>query len=109
MPKEDFIIMKQEMNGLWKMDISKLAWFNLNKEKWKEFLSKNKNKIVNIFKKDIPEEAIFNLIVLQYIMKIAKGKKRFNLIIKKAVKSLNKKYPEINEESINVFKDNISI
>ena len=108
-PKEDFIIMKQEMNGLLKRDRSKLAWFNLNKEKWKEFLSKNKNKIVNIFKKDIPEEAIFNLIVLQYIMKIAKGKKRFNLIIKKAIKSLNKKYPEINEENINLFKDNISI
>ena len=90
MPKEHFIIMKQEMNGLWKMDISKLAWFNLNKEKWKEFLSKNKNKIINIFKKDIPEEAVFNLIVLQYIMIIAKEKKSFNLIIKKAIKSLNR-------------------
>ena len=109
LPKEDYIIMKQEMNGLWKIDNYKLSWFNFNQSKWKEFIEKNKIKIKEIFKKDIPEEAIFNLIVLSYIISIASGKARFNLIIKKAIKGLNKKYPEINEEKVNLFKKNIKI
>ena len=109
LPKEDNIILSQEMNGLWKMDISKLGWFNFTKEKWNEFLKKNGNKIKGIFKKDISEEAIFNLVVISYIMKIAAGKMRYKLIIKKAIKGLNKKWPEINEEQVNLFKDNIKV
>ena len=109
LPKEDNIILSQEMNGLWKMDISKLGWFNFTKENWNEFLKKNGNKIKGIFKKNISEEAIFNLVVISYIMKIASGKMRYKLIIKKAIKGLNKKWPEINEEQVNLFKDNIKV
>ena len=109
LPKEDNIIMNQGINGLWKMDNAKLSWFNFNQTKWKEFLNKNNAKLKEIFKKDIPEEAVFNLIVLSHIITIASGKTRFNLIIKKAIKGLNKKYPEINEEKINMFKKTIKI
>ena len=42
-------------------------------------------------------------------MKIASGKMRYKLIIKKAIKGLNKKWPEINEEQVNLFKDNIKV
>ena len=104
LPKEDNIIMNQEMNGLWKMDNTKLSWFNFNQKKWKEFLKKNEIKLKEIFKNNIPEEAVFNLIVLSHIIEISAGKTRFNLIIKKAIKGLNKKYPEINEERVNLFK-----
>ena len=107
--KEDNIILSQEINGLWKMDITKLGWFNFNKEKWNEFIAKNKNKIKSIFGKDISENAIFNLIILSYIMKISDGKMRYKLIIKKAIKGLNKQYPEINEEKVNLFKEQIKI
>ena len=72
-------------------------------------MNKNNAKLKEIFKKDIPEEAVFNLIVLSHIITIASGKTRFNLIIKKAIKGLNKKYPEINEEKINMFKKTIKI
>ena len=109
LPKEDNIILSQEMNGLWKLDISKLNWFDLTKKKWEEFLKKNENKIKEIFKKNISEEAVFNLVVLSYVMKIAKGKMRYKLIIKKAIKGLNKKWPEINEDNVNLFKENIKV
>ena len=109
MPKEDKIILSQEMNGLWKMDISKLGWFNFTKEKWAEFLKNNNKRIKEIFKKDISEEAIFNLIIISYIMKIANGKMRYKLIIKKAIKGLNKKWPEINEEQVKLFKDEMKV
>ena len=109
LPKEDNIILSQEINGLWKMDITKLGWFNFNKEKWNEFIAKNKNKIKSIFGKDISENAIFNLIILSYTMKISDGKMRYKLIIKKAIKGLNKQYPEINEEKVNLFKEQIKI
>ena len=109
MPKEDKIILSQEMNGLWKMDIAKLGWFNFNKGKWAEFLKNNNKRIKEIFKKDISEEAIFNLIMISYIMKIANGKMRYKLIIKKAIKGLNKKWPEINEEQVKLFKDEMKV
>ena len=107
--KEDNIILSQEINGLWKMDISKLTWFNFTKSKWSDFLKKNSKKIDEIFKKKITEEAIFNLVVLAYIMSIASGKMRFKLIIKKAIKGLNKKWPEISEEQVKLFKDTIKV
>lgn len=109
LPKEDNIILSQEINGLWTMDISKLGWFNFTKEKWNEFLNKNNDKIKGIFKKDIPENAIFNLIVISYIMTIGSGKMRYKLIIKKAIKGLMKKWPEIDEEKVNLFKNEIKV
>ncbi len=42
-------------------------------------------------------------------MKIASGKMRFKLIIKKAIKGLNKRWPEINEEQLKLFQDNIKV
>ena len=109
LPKEDTIIINQGINGLWKMDSSKLSWFNFNSSSWKQFYKKNEKKFNEIFKKNIDEEAVFNLIVLSHIISIAAGKTRFNLIIKKAIKGLNKKYPEINEERVNLFRKNIKI
>ena len=109
LPKEDNIILSQEINGLWKMDIAKLGWFNFTKEKWNEFIGKNKNKIKSIFEKDISENVIFNLVILSYIIKISAGKMRYKLIIKKAIKRLNKQYPEFNEEKVNLFKEQIKI
>ena len=109
LPKEDIIIINQEMNGLWTMDNTKLSWFNFNQAKLNQFIEKNNKKLKEIFKKDIPEEAVFNLIILSHIITISKGKTRFNLIIRKAIKGLNKKYPEIDEEKVNWFKKNIKI
>ena len=109
LPKEDTIIINQGINGLWKMDSSKLAWFNFNNSSWKKFLDKNEKKLKEIFEKNIDEEAVFNLIILTHIISISTGKTRFNLIIKKALKGLNKKYPEINEERVNLFRKNIKI
>ena len=109
LPKEDNIILSQEINGLWKFDNSKLSWFNFTKAKWNQFLSKNKNKIREIFKQDINEEAIFNLVVISFIMNISCGKMRYKLIIKKAIKSINKKWAEITEEKVKLFKENIQI
>ena len=97
------------MNGLWKMDIAKLGWLNFTKAKWIEFLKKNNNKIKEIFKKDISEEAIFNIVLISYIMTVAKGRMRYKLIIKKAIKGLNKKWPEINEEQVKLFKNEIKL
>ena len=109
LPKEDNIVLSQEMNGLWKMDIAKLGWLNFTKAKWIEFLKKNNNKIKEIFKKDISEEAIFNIVLISYIMTVAKGRMRYKLIIRKAIKGLNKKWPEINEEQVKLFKNEIKV
>ena len=109
MKNEDLIILNQGMNGLWKISGESLSWFNFDFKKWKEFLNNNKDKIKDIFEVDISEEVIFNLIVLDYIMKIAKGKTRFNLIIKKTIKEIKKKYKEIDDNKINKFRNDIIV
>ena len=107
--EEDKIILNQEENGLWKMDILKLGLVNFTKNNWDEFLNKNKVKIKTIFKNDISEDAIFNLFIIAHLIKIAPGKIRHIFIIKKAIKGLNKEWPEINEEQVNLFKENIEV
>ena len=109
MKKGDLIILNQGINGLWNISIESLSLFNFDFKKWKDFLNNNKNKINNIFGIDISEEIIFNLIVLDYIMKISKGKTRFNLIIKKTIKEIKKKCKEINDDKINKFRTDIIV
>ena len=105
--KEDKIILKQRMNGLWKIEDSILSLINFNQEKWKKCLNDNRNIIKEIINKDISDEVIFNLIILIYIIKISNGKNRFKYIIKKAINGLNKIYNEINEEKIYLLKEKI--
>ena len=89
MKKEDVIILNQGMNGLWKISIESLSWFNFDFKKRKEFLNNNKDKFDNIFCVDISEEDVFNLIVIDFIKKISKGKTRLNLL-RKLRKNLKK-------------------
>ena len=107
MKKEDLIIFNQGINGLWKISIESLSWFNLDFNKWKDFFNNNKNKIKNIFGVDISEEVIFNLLVLDFIMKISKGRTRFNLIIKKTIKEIKKQFKEIDDDKIDKFRNEI--
>ena len=106
--KEDNIIIKQKLNGLWEINDSSLSLLYFSREKWEEFSNYNKNYIKEIFNKDISEEAVFNLIILVDIIKICNGRKRFKYIIKKAINGLNKKYHEINEERIYIFNEKIN-
>ena len=58
-------------------------------KKGKNFLNNNKDKFDNIFGVDISEEDVFNLIVIDFIKKISKGKTRLNLL-RKLRKNLKK-------------------
>ena len=53
MKKEDVIILNHGMNGLWKISIESLSFFNFDFKKRKEFLNNNKDKFDNIFGVDI--------------------------------------------------------
>ena len=62
---------------------------------WKIYEKKIKEKIINIFGVKISDKVIFNIIILDYIIKIAQGKNRF--CWKKILNLLRKKYNGINE------------
>lgn len=62
---------------------------------WKIYEKKIKEKIINIFGVKISDKDIFNIIILDYIIKIAQGKNRFCLKI--ILNLLRKKYNGINE------------
>ena len=102
--KEDNIILKQKMNGLWEIDSYMLSLFMLNFEQWKHFLNSNQSQIEDIlvlFISNIDEQIVFNIIVLCHIKEKFKGKNRVNFIIKKGIKGLYKKFDEINEAKDN--------
>ena len=107
--KEDEIILNQESNGLWKINDKNLNLFNFDKDKWNQFLKKYQEDFKKIFTININEEVVFNIIVLDYLIKISQGKARFSLIIKKCINSLKKKFKEVNENKIYQFRDKIKI
>ena len=107
--KEDEIILNQESNGLWKINDKNLNLFNFDKDKWNQFLKKYQEDFKKIFTININDEVVFNIIVLDYLIKISQGKARFSLIIKKCINSLKKKFKEINENKIYQFRDKIKI
>ena len=103
--KEDNIILKQKMNGLWEVDSYILSLLELNYEKWELSLDCKKSKIKNIINKDVDEETVFSIIVLKHIKKVLKGKNRVKLIFSKCIKGLNMKYNEINEVTLKMIDD----
>ena len=102
--KEDNIILKQKMNGLWEIDSYMLSLFMLNFEQWKHFFNSNQGQIEDIldnFISNINEEIVFNIIVLCHIKEKFEGKNRVNFIINKGIKGLSKKFDEINKAKDN--------
>ena len=103
--KEDNLIMGQKTNGLWEISDYVLFLLYIKKEKWNNFLNKDKNKIKEIFNKNIDEEAIFNIVILCYLINRSNGNNRYKLIVKKCIKALKNKCSEINEDKIKLFKN----
>ena len=107
--KPDELILNQETNGLWKLNERNLNLFNFDKEKWNKFLNSYQEEFKKIFEFNINEEILLNIIILDYLIKISQGKARFNLIIKKGMKALIKKFKQVNEKKINDFRVLIKI
>ena len=103
------IILNQDMSGLWKINDDNLKWFKFDKNKWKQFILKYQNDFKKIFQMNINEEAIFNILIVDYIIKVSEGKTRFKLIIKKCINALGKKYKGIDENKIHQFRGLIKI
>ena len=101
--KIDEIIMNQETNGLWNINNKNLNMINLDENKWKQFAKKYEEEFKNTFGINLNDDILFNAVILYYLNKEAKGKSRFNLIIKKCMNALKKKFKEVEEEKINKF------
>ena len=107
--KGDEIILNQETNGLWKLNDKNLNLFNFNKDKWSKFLKFYQEEFKKIFEFNINDEIMLNIIILDYLIKMSKGKSRFNLIIKKGMNALKKKFKQVDENKINNFRALIKI
>ena len=83
--------------------------FRFNKDKWDKFLKNYQNDFKKIFEFDIDGELVLNIIIIDYLIKISKGKSRFNLIIKKGINALKKKFRKLDEDKINQFRKLIKL
>ena len=107
--KIDEIILNQEASGLWKICEKNMKLFDYDENKWKQFLKKYENEYKKIFEIDINDEIVFNIFILNYLIKGSQGKSRYNLIIKKCINALKKKSKKIEENKIHQFRELIKI
>ena len=106
---EDEMVLNQETSGLWKLNEKNMNLFRFNKDKWDKFLKNYQNDFKKIFEFDIDGELVLNIIIIDYLIKISKGKSRFNLIIKKGINALKKKFKKLDENKINQFRKLIKL
>ena len=106
---EDEMVLNQETSGLWKLNEKNMNLFRFNKDKWDKFLKNYQNDFKKIFEFDIDGELVLNIIIIDYLIKISKGKARFNLIIKKGINALKKKFRKLDEDKINQFRKLIKL
>ena len=107
--KIDEVILNQETSGLWKICEKNLKLFNYDENEWKKFLKKYEKEFIKIFEININEEIAFNILILHYLIKESKGKSRYNLIVKKCINALLKKFKNIDENKIHQFRELIKI
>ena len=89
------IIKNQEINGLWLVNENNIKLLFKSVKEWEEFKKKNEKIFDDIFKMEIIDEILFNGLILYYMEE--NKKKRFDLIIRKCVNALIKKYKEVDE------------
>ena len=77
----------------------------ISKKEWEECIKINGKLFKDIFNMNIIEEILLNVLFIHYLRE--QKKVRFNLIIKKCVKALLKKYKELNENKIKEFENKI--
>ena len=100
------VIKNQEANGLWSVNDKNIKLLDFNgKKEWEECLKINEKLFKDIFKMNIIEEILLNVLFIHYLRD--QKKVRFNLIINKCVKALLKKYKELDEKKINEFENKI--
>ena len=100
------MIKTQEANGLWFVNDKNIKLLNFNdKKEWEECIKINGKLFKDIFNMNIIEEILLNVLFIHYLKEQKKA--RFNLIIKKCVKALLKKYKELNENKIKEFENKI--
>ena len=101
------IIKNQEINGLWLVNENNIKLLFKSAKEWEEFKKKNEKIFDDIFKMKIIDEILFNALILYYMEE--NKKKRFDLITRKCVNALIKKYKEIDEEKINKLRKKIIV
>jgi ubiquitin len=101
------IIKNQEINGLWLVNENNIKLLFKSAKEWEEFKKKNEKIFDDIFKMKIVDEILFNALILYYMEE--NKKKRFDLIMRKCVNALIKKYKEIDEEKINKLRKKIIV
>ena len=101
------IIKNQEINGLWLINENNIKLLFKSAKEWEEFKKKNEKIFDDIFKMKIVDEILFNALILYYMEE--NKKKRFDLIMRKCVNALIKKYKEIDEEKINKLRKKIIV
>ena len=100
------LIKTQEVNGLWLVNDKNIKLLNFNdKKEWEECIKINEKLFKDIFNMNMIEEILLNILFIHYLKE--QKKVRFNLIIKKCVKALLKKYKELNENKIMEFENKI--
>ena len=102
------LVKAQKINGLWLSDKNNFSFLNIGYKTMDEFKKNNKTKLEKIFEKgNIDDDILMTIIVVGFIEKFVKKKKKMKLIIQKAKKEIMKNFSKYNEKIQKDFNDEI--
>ena len=104
------IMKAQKVNGLWLANSDNIKNLYLKYKTFDEFKNKNKNILINLFGKNlVNDDILMTILVLSFINKFIKDKKKLKLILEKAKREVKKLFDKLDEQFIKNFGEQILI
>ena len=104
------IVKAQKVNGLWLANSGNIKNLYLKYKTFDEFKNKNKNILNNLFGKNlVSDDILMTILILSFIDKFIKDKKKLKLILEKAKREVKKHFNKLDDQFIKDFGAQILI
>ena len=102
------LVKNQKINGIWKANEDNFNYIQIGYKNIAQFKKDKKDILKKIFGNEkIDDDILMTIIIICFIMKFVKDRKKLKLIIEKAEKEVKKKISNFNEKLKEDFKNEI--
>ena len=104
------IVKNQKIDGLWLANSDNLKHLYLKYKTFEEFKKDNKTILNNLFEKQlVNDDILMTILIISFINKFTKDKKKLKLILEKAKREVKKHFDKFDEQFIINFGNQILI
>ena len=102
------LVKNQKINGIWKANENNFHYLQIGYKNIGEFKNAKKENLKNIFgNENFNDDILMTIIIICFIMKFVKDKKKLKLILEKAEKEVKKNLSKFNDKIKEEFKNKI--